>query len=325
MKKLYILCFVLFSFFSYAFLLVDFPHAEISNGIIKANLLLPDSQSGYYQATRFDWSGVIESLEYKGHNYFSQWFKKYDPKRHDAITGPVEEFDQIGYENAKVGDKFLKIGVGALLKKDEKPYSSFTLYDIVNPGKWEVKKRKDRVEFVQELKDETGYSYIYCKTVKLVNGKPELIIDHSLKNIGKLKIEANVFCHNFFVIDKQPTGPDIKIKFPFEVNGTGKGLGTLAVINGKEINYLQDLKDNESVHIPILMGFGNDVKDYDFRIENHKSGAGVRITGDKPIERMAFWCSSTTSCPEPYIHIKVDPGQEFKWNTFYEFYEIPVD
>ena len=70
----------------------DFPQAEISNGHLKAKLYLPDAQRGYYQATRFDWSGVIASLEYKGHNYFGVWFDKYDPKINDAITGPVEEF-----------------------------------------------------------------------------------------------------------------------------------------------------------------------------------------------------------------------------------------
>src|SRR5579862_6769873 len=72
----------------------EFPQAEIANGAggIRAKLLLPDAERGYYRGTRFDWSGVIASLEYKGHNYFGQWFEKYDPKLHDAIMGPVEEF-----------------------------------------------------------------------------------------------------------------------------------------------------------------------------------------------------------------------------------------
>src|SRR6266446_3768929 len=70
----------------------DFPQAQISNSRIRAKVYLPDAQSGYYRATRFDWSGVIASLEWNGHSYFGQWFERYDPKLHDAITGPVEEF-----------------------------------------------------------------------------------------------------------------------------------------------------------------------------------------------------------------------------------------
>ncbi len=48
----------------------DFPSAKITNGLITATLHLPDAQKGYYRGTRFDWSGVMPSLEYKGHQYF---------------------------------------------------------------------------------------------------------------------------------------------------------------------------------------------------------------------------------------------------------------
>ena len=36
--------------------------------------------------------GGTTRLEYKGHSYFGQWFPRYDPKLHDSITGPVEEY-----------------------------------------------------------------------------------------------------------------------------------------------------------------------------------------------------------------------------------------
>src|SRR5579872_7477587 len=70
----------------------QFPEAWLSNGEIKARIYLPDPVRGYYRATRFDWSGVIASLEYHGHNFFGQWFDHYDPHIHDSISGPVEEF-----------------------------------------------------------------------------------------------------------------------------------------------------------------------------------------------------------------------------------------
>ena len=307
---------------SCAFQLTDFPQAEISNGLIKAKLLLPDAQSGYYQSTRFDWSGVIESLEYKGHSYFGQWFKKYDPKINDAIMGPVESFDPIGFDEAAVNGNFLKVGVGILRKPDEKTYSAFRYYDIVNAGKWKTESEKDHVSFVQELTDENGYAYHYTKTVRLTTGKPELVLEHSLKNTGKKTIEANVFNHNFFMIDKEPTGPGIKIKFPYSITGTGRGLDTLAILNGKEINYLKEVTAGSYVYIGDLAGFKKDAKDYDIRIENQKTGAGVRITADQPFEKLVYWSSSTTYCPEPYIHIKADPGKEFKWKIVYEFYEV---
>src|SRR5438105_1268097 len=82
----------------------EFPKAEITNGVVIAKFYLPDSEHGYYQGTRFDWSGVIYSLRTLDHEFFGQWFDKYDPKLHDAIMGPVEEFKTgnagLGYAEA---------------------------------------------------------------------------------------------------------------------------------------------------------------------------------------------------------------------------------
>src|SRR5438876_7498657 len=145
------------------------PQAEISNGVIKAKLYLPDPENGYYRATRFDWSGVIASLDYKAHSYFGQWFEKYDPKIHDAIMGPVEEFRTngagLGYDEAKVGETFIRIGVGVLRKPEEPRFGQFKTYDIVDSGKWTVRKGPDWVEFNQELTGPSGYAYSYRKTV----------------------------------------------------------------------------------------------------------------------------------------------------------------
>src|ERR1700684_2832700 len=93
------------------FLLAIYPEATISNGAVTAKLMLP---GGSYQGTRFDWSGIVSSLTFQGHEYFGQWYPKHDPKIHDAITGPVEEFLSndagLGYGETKAGDTFLRIG-----------------------------------------------------------------------------------------------------------------------------------------------------------------------------------------------------------------------
>ena len=323
MKSIFIFTVVLFGLASYV-PVPPFPQTEITNGIIRANLYLPDSASGYYQGVRFDWSGVFASLAYKGHSYFGQWFEKYDPKLHDAISGPVEEFTPIGYDEAKPGEDFLKIGVGSLRKSKDAPYRFATPYALVNPGKWTTKTGRDAVVFTHELTDAAGYSYRYQKTVKLLAGKPILVLEHSLKNTGRKPIETTVYDHNFFVMDNQPTGPDVSVTFPFalQVKPT-RGIGTFADIQGNRFVYLKELPRGESTHC-YLTGFGNTATDYDFRIENSKTGAGVRIYGDQPITQLAFWSIHTTVCPEPYITIKAEPGQTFRWKISYEFYTLPT-
>src|SRR5579862_1550884 len=167
----------------------DYPEAQISNGTLRANLLLPDANTGYYRGTRFDWSGAISSLEFKGHEYFGKWFDRYDPKIHDAIMGPVEEFltggTGLGYEEAKPGESFVKIGVGAIRKPVEQSFQQFHTYDLVSTGKWTIDKGPDFVSFTQELPDTRGYAYVYKKVVRLLPGKPEMVLEHSLKNTGR--------------------------------------------------------------------------------------------------------------------------------------------
>jgi hypothetical protein len=239
----------------------DPPQAQISNGTVHAKLYLPDAADGYYRATRFDWSGVVASLEFQGHNYFGVWFPHYDPKLHDAITGPVEEYrtgdSGLGYADAKVGQTFVRIGVGLLKKPEEARFGQFETYEIVDNGKWTVKASTDAVEFTQVLADPvSGYAYLYKKTVRLAKDAPRLVIEHSLKNTGKKTIETNVYNHGFFMLDGQPSGPDFTVKFPFDVKAVADLQG-LAEVRGKELHYLKELQPGgQSVHTQ-LTGFGD--------------------------------------------------------------------
>ncbi|CCH57192.1 hypothetical protein BN8_06598 [Fibrisoma limi BUZ 3] len=302
----------------------DPPQARIANGVLTASLYLPDEQQGYYRGTRFDWSGAFKSLDYKGHSYVDQWFDTYDPTLHDAINGPVEEFTPLGFADAKPGDAFVKIGVGVLRRPDDKPYGFSNVYNVIDYGKRTVKTRKDRVEFTHDLTASTGYGYHYTKTVRLSKDKPELVLEHRLKNTGQKPIETSVYNHNFFVIDKQPTGPQIVIRFPFKVSAEGRGFGTTILPQGNRLTYTRDLARKEYVYSAGLQGFGPTAADYDIRIENLKTGAGVRATSDQPLEKLVFWACATTSCPEPYIRLQAAPGQEATWTITYAFYENPT-
>jgi hypothetical protein len=303
----------------------DYPEAQISNGVVRVKLLLPDAQNGYYRGTRFDWSGAISSLQFQDHEYFGKWFDRYDPKIHDAIMGPVEEFLTngmgLGYDGAKPGESFVKIGVGAIRKPEEPAFRQFGTYDITDNGKWTTNKNADFVEFTQELSDTRGYAYIYKKTVRLAPGKPEMALEHSLRNTGKRPISTSVYEHNFYMLDRQPTGPAYTVRFPFEVHPQAD-LHVMAEARGKDFTYLKELQEGQSV-ATAMEGFGDTPRDYDIRVENRKAGIGVRQTSDRSIAKLYFWSIRTTVCPEAFIDLKVEPGQEAKWRISYEFYTLP--
>lgn len=300
----------------------DYPEAAISNGSIDAKLYLPDAGRGYYRGTRFDWSGQIASLRYKDHEFFGKWFDKYDPKGHDGIMGPVEEFvageSSVGYDEAAAGGTFVRIGVGAVRKPDEKSYRRFGTYDIADPGKWTVTPAADRVRFVHELGDTGGYAYRYTKVLRLEKGKPELVIEHILENRGSKPIRTAQYNHNFFVIDGKPTGPGTYVEFPFPLQPVAAVRGDAGRIEGGRISYTRELQPGEDF-FGEFRGFGPTAKDYDIRAGNTNTGAAVRITGDRPLAKVVYWSIRTTFCPEPYIDLDIAPGKDARWTYRYAF------
>lgn len=313
----------------------DAPKAEISNGEIHAKIYLPDTNLGYYRGTRFDWSGVLYSLEFKGHNYYGPWFQKTDPAIHDfiyegsdiiagpcsAISGPVDEFGPLGWDEAKPGGNFIKIGIGALRKPDDGKYDNYKLYPVADPGKWTIEKHPDSIDFIQELSS-AGYDYVYRKTVRLVPGKPAMVLEHSLQNRGAHAIRTNVYNHNFLVLDNQPPGAGLTISVPFQIESPRPPNKALAEIQGDKIVYLSTLKDRDVVATPI-QGFGSSPKDNVVRIENSRLGAGMKIEGNRPLLRASLWSIRTVMAVEPFVDIVVEPGSEFTWQSVYEYYTLP--
>jgi hypothetical protein len=294
------------------------PQATIAAGPSRAVLYLPDPNTGYYRGTRFDWSGAIASLEWRRHSYFGKWFDKYDPRLHDAITGPVEEFSSVGYDDARVGGSFVRIGVGAVRKPDEPAYRQFGMYDITDPGTWTIHAGSSSVEFVHELRGTGGYAYRYRKNVRLAGNT--LTLEHHLKNTGVKPIATTVYEHNFYMLDKQPTGPGFVVRFPFATRAA-RPLDGLAEVRGREVVFLQPFKSTQTIFTE-LEGFGTGSGDYDIRVENRTSGAGVRQTGDRPLSKLVLWSAATTICPEAFIDVKVEPGAESSWRITYEFYDV---
>jgi hypothetical protein len=315
----------------------EFPQAEISNGPITAKIYLPDAKNGYYRSTRFDWSGAVYSLQYKGHEFYGPWFDRIDPKVINwvhqgpeivsgpcsALEGPVDEFAlPLGWDDAKVGGTFIKIGVG-VLRKTEGKYNQYSPYEVLNPGKWTVKKHKDSVEFEQELSDPaTGYGYVYRKVVRLTKGKPEMTIERSLRNTGKVEIKSSVYDHNFMVMDKQAPGPDFTFRVPFQISALRPPKKELVAVQGNEVVYQKQLSGQDEA-VVLMGGFGDSAKDSAITIENKKVGAGVKIIGDRPLIRELLWSVRTVLAVEPYVAIDVAPGAEFRWSNTLDYYTMP--
>ena len=179
----------------------------LSTSRLRLSLHLPTD--GFYRGTRFDRSGVFDSLLLDGIEMAGRWFERYDPQMHDAVCGPAEEFTMV-----PCGDLYLKIGVG-LLRPDGLPYDRFRLYEIADGGEWTAEKTDERsVRFSHTL---AGY-YKYIKDIVLT-GETSFEIRHRLE--ASVPIATEVYNHNFFTFGSDRVGESRRVDLPFAPVGPG--------------------------------------------------------------------------------------------------------
>ena len=299
---------------------VDFekyPNVVISNDTVKMKVYLPDPENGLYRATRFDWSGVIGSVQYKGHEYFGYWRDEHDPMSPVGIVGPADTYKTagLGYDEAKPGDGFIRIGVGLVEKVDEPQYDYHNDYKILDHGKWSIDKGDDWITFTHTINNDLGYGYIYKKTLKLkADG---FLIVHKLRNTGINKIETDQYNHNFFMIDRERCGPSLQVSYPYPVT-TKDDLKGLMKIENDTLHFTREIEKN-TVFMS-LKGYGDGVMDNRFTIENTKSHTGVTVSVDKPLIKLEFWTNGLILCPENTIQILAKPGEEVVWTSDYTLF-----
>ena len=111
--------------------------------------------------------------------------------------------------------------------------------------------------------------------------------------------------------------------FPFKVS-TPDDLKDLVIIKNNKLLFKRELHQ-ESIWL-LIEGYKSDLKYHNVLIRNRKTGAGIKFSVDKPLNRLAFWATTTTLCPENFILISVDPGKEERWLSDYtllSFKKIP--
>jgi hypothetical protein len=309
-------------------LLASSPSLTIGNGLITARIAQPDLAKGLYRGARFDQAGVVTSLTLNGREFYGPWFDRTASEVLDyafdangavvagsdsATSGPVEEFAPLVFD-AKPG-LFVKIGVGVLRQPDTQPYDHYRHYDIVDGGKRTTRTSKTGVTFAQALAQD-GIAYVYEKTLRLVPGKPQLIIEHRLKNTGNKPISTTVYDHNFLRLVQGDAG--IQVTFPFPVAAVTPPAADLMRIQGNTLTYLRPMAFKERISFPIT-GFGTTPADYDIKIMDTKSLAGVIITGDQPLTKINIFSINKVQSVEPYIAIELPPGAEKRWRYTYTF------
>src|SRR5262249_55435800 len=147
-----------------------------------------------------------------------------------------EEFAAVGFEEAGMGGRFLKPGIG-IFTRDSDNARKFPTLPALNEGRRTFNATKNGARFTQDLQDpESGIGYRYTKTVTLVRGKAQMTIAHVMTNTGTKDIDTTVFCHNFLSID--PGSEHLVITAPFTWSAVEPFQPELVKLDGNAIRYL---------------------------------------------------------------------------------------
>ncbi|MBS2212696.1 hypothetical protein KEM09_14855 [Carboxylicivirga mesophila] len=300
----------------------DYPVSVIQNDSIRVTVLMPDELNGYYRSTRFDWSGMIAQINYGDHEFLQAW-EMYDGTVHGGVhdpltpgtgTGTAEEFrNPLGYEEANVGEPFVKIGVGVLQRASQDPYFWDYPYKIIQSGKWDIQINKSSIVFKQSMVTDFGYAYDYEKQIRLIDNKAELEIIHMLKNCGAKPIFANPYCHNFFSFDNYPGGQNYKMVFPNDVCPVDQ-FDSRITFEGNEIKINEDDLRNDWIGGHINAGTSKE-----YTVINSKTRTSIKVIEDKDLGPFYIYMSRTSVCAEPMVEFSIDNGQSFTWKRTYQF------
>ena len=296
-----------------------FPMVKLDNGVLSVSVYMPDAKRGYYRGSRFDWSGIIKQVDYRGHKFYAPLHETHEPKKHDSISGPADEFamfEPMGFAEAQAGESFIKIGVGLLAKGQADEYLFHGDYDLLRLGEWRVEQGEHWISFYQELIGERGWAYRYRKTIRLLEHDAGFDLEYRLENSGSRTIDIDHYNHNFTLIDETPYGPDYSVELGLSTDEP-ESINGLAWFRGNRIEVVEPLAD-KSLWIQLYQGEGR--SDYNMAtVRNNRTGAAVRFSGDAQIERLVFWAVERAACPEPFSRIYLQPGQQQTWSTRYEF------
>ena len=203
----------------------------------------------FYYASRFDHSSMIGSITRKQHYVSSDgkpktathvlygtdiWRIPHNSNWPESGVGLAAEFGVgdngafcfykcgwseandvtngvLGYADAKDGEPFLKIGVGALIKgscpscDSTGDYFFFFFYEFYDAPEWTMKQQGDTTIVLSQMIVLNNHGYKLVKEITLAGNT--LSVTSTLVNLGAQPFSTVWYSHNFFTCDGNAVGP----------------------------------------------------------------------------------------------------------------------
>jgi hypothetical protein len=218
----------------------------------------------------------------------------------------------LGYESARIGQSFVKIGVGELTRDSDEAYRFSHGYPA---KKWFPTRvtdcRSDRLS-VEQTGGLGDWAYQYRKTYCLRPADHQLAIRYELRNIGRRPIRFEQYDHNWFRMDEMPIDDQYSVQVAFAVKSPDKPW--CALKNGRfdllgrvrsPVYFSQRLVATDRQNI--------------VTVRHARSGCQITVTGDFAPRMFALYGQQDALCPEILADKDVAAGQTAVWERSYRF------
>ena len=285
------------------------------------------SPGTHYRGRRFDWSGMIGRTTFGKRVIWEEWNADEDRDKDDAnAVGPAMEFGMerpLGYEDAAIGEAFVKIGVGLLRRESDKPYFFRHPYAFAaEPPPWVERSGPTWYQTSQSLESPIGYGYRYRKSIQIERGGTELVLKCELTNTGTKTIETDVYVHNFFRLNGNGWQEKSSVKFERPVSiAAGRKLPDVLSFDAtaSTVTIVKPLKAGQACWVPFVASPGDEAAlARSFRLSS-ADGLNVRAEVDRSPKKFVLFGLEQVTCVEPFVDLHLLPGEQITWTYRYEF------
>ena len=253
---------------------------------------------------RFDQSARVRSVLYQGKQYLHP-------------NGLCDEYGVyglgvLGYDEAKSGDHFIKIGVGVLERTDQRYYACARKFRVHKLFSQHTQSSTNTLTVTQESSTVAGYAYHMQKTYRIKGS--ELSIIYLIQNTGKHPFSFEQYSHNWFAFEQRPIDENVFFKTDFDLPNLPF---TWLVQNQKRWHFKFPISAKEYRFMPLFQAIP--IAQSSVILGDLRSGQRAILTGDFALSRFSLYAQADAICPERFVTKHLQPGQQTQWTRTYRF------
>lgn len=253
---------------------------------------------------RFDRTAVVRSVSVAGVELLGPW-------------GLPDEFGLfgdgvLGYDAAAVGEPFLKIGVGRLVRDTAESYRFDHRYPVDMLFPTEVTASTTSLAVSQGSAGGDGHAYHYRKSYDL-RGAGELVIHYELSNTGAKAWSFEHYNHHWFRAAGVPVGPGYEVVTGFD----------LPLVESLFRHAPRSLRMQSALEPGGAAYYASDL----VGVPPGANAFSVQVDGTPVVHyeaafsphRFALYAAADGFCPEVFMRSALEPGETVRWSATYRF------